>query len=119
MVMAPESSRCLVQPSHWRIPGTGIRGTKVEWKATEDFELEPRELKEHQSRDIAESKQVSEPVWLGKAWVCQQSWDHQEGHGLGRTNPLVLDVMTVKSERLHIFKNLQTVGPRSLPEVSI
>lgn len=35
----PES-RCLVQPSHRKIPGTGIRGTKVEWKAIEDFELE-------------------------------------------------------------------------------
>lgn len=115
MVMAPERSRCLVQPSPWRIPGTGIRGTKVEWKAISDFELEPRELKEHQSRDTAESKQVSDPVWLGKVWVCQQSWGHQEGHGFGEDEALVLDVMTVKSERLHIFKNLQTVDPRSLP----
>lgn len=45
------------------------QGTKVEWKAISDFELEPRELKEHQSRDTAESKQVSELVWLGKVWV--------------------------------------------------
>lgn len=32
--------------------------------------------------------------------------------GLGRMKPLVLDVMTLKSERLDIFKNFQTVDPR-------
>lgn len=77
------------------------------------FELEQLELKEYQSGDTAESKQVSETVWLGKVWVCQQSWDHQECNGFGEDEAFSFGCHDFKERKIrHCYTHLQTVDPR-------